>query len=387
MKHVAILALTMVLVALGARVASAKPKVAVLGIEVTGAIDQTSTGVAHDLTEGMRSKAKQGNGPFQLAPSSDRELIDEKVLKNCDSEGPLCMSDIGKDIGTDVLIYGQLAKAGDGYSAKLFVLDVKRKSREKEQTVRIPGGASSDAIRAIAKKAYTDLVGGGDDAPPARPGTLLIEANVDSGTVFVDDEQKASLVGGKAKLELPEGRYRVAVEASGRRRKEVSVTIGVGEATTESFELAVRTESGGKRATYWKPLFGASLGAAIVLAGVSWFELNQAREEILSASEAARTKAGKTLTQDACPDDFTGGDAIDRAHFDEACSAYKVHVITYVGAAVFGAVAIGSAYMAFVHKPSESTTKTSARKALRDRIAITPVLSPETQGAVLGLTF
>lgn len=386
MKHVAILALAMVLVVLGVRVASAKPKVAVLGIEVTGTIDQAATGAAHDLTEGLRAKAKQGNGPFQFAPSSDRELIDEKVLKNCDSEGPLCMSDIGRDIGTDVLIYGQLAKTSDGYSAKLFVLDVKRKSKEKEQTFRIPAGSTSDAVRTIAKKAYTDLVGGAPE-PTAQPGTLRIEANVDTGTVFVDDEQKDALAGGKATLRLAEGRYRVAVESPGRRRKEVAVTITGGESTTESFELAQRGEGGSKRATYWKPVFGATLGVAIVLAGVSWFELSQSRDEILSVSEASRTKAGAALTQDACPNDFTGGNAIDRAHFDEACNAYKVHVITYVGAAVFGAVALGSAYMAFVHKPSESTTKTSARTSLRSRIAITPVVSPETQGAILGVTF
>ena len=105
-----VFALALVLLALGAATASAKPKVAVLGVEVTGTIDQASTGVAHDLTEGMRSRSRQGNGPYQLAPNSDRELIDEKVLKNCDSEGPLCMSDIGKDIGADILIYGKLEK-------------------------------------------------------------------------------------------------------------------------------------------------------------------------------------------------------------------------------------------------------------------------------------
>ncbi len=387
MKHVAILALAMVLVVLGVRTASAKPKVAVLGIEVTGTIDQASTGTAHDLTEGLRTKAKQGNGPFQFAPSSDRELIDEKVLKNCDSEGPLCMSDIGRDIGTDVLIYGQLAKTSDGYSAKLFVLDVKRKSKEKEQTFRIPAGSNSDAVRTIAKKAYTDLVGGAAEPVAAQPGTLRIEANVDTGTVFVDDEQKDSLVGGKATLRLAEGRYRVAVESPGRRRKEIAVTVTGGDSATESFELAVRGESGSKPGSYWKPVFGATLGVAIVLAGVSWFELRQSRDEILSVSEAARTKDGGALDQDACPNDFTGGNAIDRAHFDEACSAYKVHVITYVGAAVFGAVALGSAYMAFVHKPSENAAKTAARTSLRSRIAITPVVSSETQGAILGVTF
>src|SRR3954469_23083665 len=158
--------LALVLLALGAGTAAAKPKVAVLGVEVTGTIDQTSTAVAHDVTEGLRSKAKQGVSPYTYAPNSDRELIDEKVLKNCDSEGPLCMSDIGKDIGTDVLIYGQIAKSGDGYKATLHVLDVRTKTKQKDLDVAIPAGASSDAVRSIAKKAYTDLVGGDSAVTP-----------------------------------------------------------------------------------------------------------------------------------------------------------------------------------------------------------------------------
>ena len=385
MKHAAILALALLFLGIGTRAASAKPKVAVLGIEVTGAIDQAATGAAHDLTEGLRSKAKQGNGPFQLAPNSDRELIDEKVLKNCDSEGPLCMSDIGKDINTDVLIYGQLAKSSDGYSAKIFVLDVKKKSKEKDLTVRIPGGSSSDAVRALAKKAYSDLVGGG--APPAeQPGTLMIEANVDAGTVFVDDEQKEILKDGKATLHLPEGRYRVAVESPGRRRKEIAVTIAGTESTTESFQLAAKDDRGGKQASFWKPAFGVSVGLTVVLAGISTVEYFRQGSEIKKVVNATTIK-GKTLTQAACPGDIIGGTGDDTTHFDNACSAHSVHLWTAIGAVVFGVAAVGSGYMAFVHKPAESATRTSARRSLLDRIAVAPLLSPQTQGAVIDVAW
>ncbi len=386
MKHAAILALAVLFLAVGARTAAAKPKVAILGIEVTGgAIDQASTGAAHDLTEGLRTKAKQGNGPFQLAPNSDRELIDEKVLKNCDSEGPLCMSDIGKDIGADVLIYGQLAKAGDGYSAKLLVLDVKNRSKDKELAVRIPGGASSDAVRALAKKAYTDLVGGGA-APVAAPGTVQIEANVDDGTVFVDDEQKETLRGGKATLQLAEGRYRVAVESPGRRRKEIAVTITGGESLSESFELAMRGEGGGKPGSFWKPAFGVTLGLAAVLAGVSMYEWLRSGTEIDQVKTATNAK-GDGLTESSCPNDIIGATDADSTHFDNACRARKVEIYAAIGAAVFGVAAVGTGYMAFFHKSSESATKTSARKSLLDRIAITPVFSSDHQGAVVDLSW
>lgn len=383
MKYAAILALAVLVLAFGARTASAKPKVAVLGVEVTGgAIDQASTGAAHDLTEGMRTKAKQGNGPFRLAPNSDRELIDEKVLKNCDSEGPLCMSDIGKDIGADVLIYGQLAKVGDGYTAKLFVLDVKQRSKEKELTVRLPGGASSDAVRELAKKAYTDLVGG-----PAEPGTLMVEANVDEGTVFVDDEQKDTLRGGKAVLQLAEGRYRVAIEAPGRRRQEIAVTVTGGATTTESFELVARDQVGGKRGNFWKPAFGVTLGVAAVLAGISTFEWLHSQSEIDKVDPKTTNGNGGALNQAACPNDIKDASVADRTHFTNACDAHTIHLATVIGAVVFGVAAVGTGYMAFFHGSSESASKTAARKSLLQRIAITPVVSPETQGVVLDLTW
>src|SRR4029078_9486328 len=59
-----------------------KQKIAVLGLEVkhTGSIDQQSTVVAHDLTEGLRTQAKAGTGPFVEAANSEQELIDQKVM-------------------------------------------------------------------------------------------------------------------------------------------------------------------------------------------------------------------------------------------------------------------------------------------------------------------
>ncbi len=381
MKHAALIALAVLFVVLGTREASAKPKVAILGVEVTGPIDQAATGAAHDLTEGLRSKAKQGNGPFQLAPSSDRELIDEKVLKNCDSEGPLCMSDIGRDIGTDILIYGQLAKAGDGYTAKFFVLDVKQKSREKELTVRIPGGSSGDAVRAIAKKTYTDLVGAGP-APAAKRGTLTIEANVETGTVFVDDDQAETLRGGRATLQLAEGRYRIGVQAPGRRRKEIAVTITAGESTTEAFQLAEKGESGGKRASYWKPLFGASLGVAVVLGGISVVEWRGALTEFDSIKNGTFS-----APRFGCAHDLMGATEGEEPAYKRGCDKYDIHVYTAVSGVVLGAAAVFTGYMAFVHQPAESVAKTSGTRSLRDRIAITPMLSPETQGAVLDLSW
>src|SRR5574338_163303 len=94
--------LALLLVGLGGSAAFAgKPSIAVLGLEV---IDQNGTPTAADtqaakeLSDGLRARAKAGTGPYQLAPGSDKELIDQKLLNNCDSEAAACMSAIGNQI-------------------------------------------------------------------------------------------------------------------------------------------------------------------------------------------------------------------------------------------------------------------------------------------------
>src|SRR5574338_762699 len=119
--------LALLLVGLGGSAAFAgKPSIAVLGLEV---IDQNGTPTAADtqaakeLSDGLRARAKAGTGPYQLAPGSDKELIDQKLLNNCDSEAAACMSAIGNQLGADVLMYGHLKKDGKQYVVSLKVLD------------------------------------------------------------------------------------------------------------------------------------------------------------------------------------------------------------------------------------------------------------------------
>src|SRR5713101_7026921 len=97
-------ALSLVSLVLLAGVAQAgnKPSIAVLGLEVTdvsgGAPTPVDTQVAKELTEGLRERAKAGTGQYTLQPGSEKELIDEKLLKNCDSEAMDCMSSIANDL-------------------------------------------------------------------------------------------------------------------------------------------------------------------------------------------------------------------------------------------------------------------------------------------------
>src|SRR6185503_1540068 len=83
-----------------------KPKVAVLGLEVvtvTGTPDPATVRVAADFTVALRLRPKAGQGPWRFAPGSDKELLDEKLLEDCENEAAACMAKIGAKLGTDLL--------------------------------------------------------------------------------------------------------------------------------------------------------------------------------------------------------------------------------------------------------------------------------------------
>ena len=82
-----------------------RPKVCILGVEVVGdGIDVESIKVGNNLTNALRVRPNATPTPYQITPNCNKELADEKVIKNCGSEDPSCMSAIGTDLGADVLI-------------------------------------------------------------------------------------------------------------------------------------------------------------------------------------------------------------------------------------------------------------------------------------------
>lgn len=346
-------------VVLASSVALAKPSVAVLGLEVTGEVDQPATVAARDLTEGMRARAKVSSGPYQLAPNSNRELIDEKVLKDCNTEAPSCMASIGRDLRADVLVYGKVEKvAGGGYRMTVTALDVGKKSVLGRTVVKVPASASGEKLRAIAKDAYAELAG--EIAPM---GTVILESNVSSGEVFVDDEAQGRLRNGAVQLSLPPGRYRIAIEAEGYRRKEVSILVSSSETRTESLELSpVRAgERDGGKGDLWKPTFVAAAVVTAGLAGFSTYEYVQMKglENNLPAGSTEGSCKGAT-----------------EGSLQEACSHFKKHEISAYAAIGTGALVLVSGYFAFFHD----------RSGERDnggKLAITPQLSPDGAGATL----
>ena len=133
-------------------------------------------------------------GQYQLAPGSDKELIDQKLLNNCDNEAPGCMSAIGNQLGADVLMYGQHPEGrASQYQVTIKVLDVGRKAMLKTSTDLIP--VAEAQRRAAAGLGEEDLRA--SSPASSSGGTLVVKlSNADRGTILIDGEEKGNITSG-----------------------------------------------------------------------------------------------------------------------------------------------------------------------------------------------
>lgn len=143
--------------------AGAKPKIAILGLEVTSGtkVDSTDQRFVRDFTNQLRFHARIGKGPYDLAPNSDVELAVAKVDGNCESEAAACMAAIAKSIGADVLLYGRIdprsINGKPGYEIALHLLTVASKGTNTWGGFLSRADASSTATRDVARAAYDKL--------------------------------------------------------------------------------------------------------------------------------------------------------------------------------------------------------------------------------------
>lgn len=388
-----------------------KPTVGVLGLEVydpTGQIDQGTTAVAKDLTDALRSRAKLPSGPYQFQPGSEKELIDEKLIKNCDNEAVSCMSQIGKDLGADFLIYGRLEKKPDGYQVSINLLNVTKKKFEKAKSpMTVPLAAAKDPqqILSVATKAYNELVG------VVSNGTLIVKSNADRGTVLVDNEPKGTLASGSLTLSLPEGPYRVAIEADGfERSTETKITVRSGETTTQDVRLVeakkppggngnntvvtppgdgqkkpdelLHTTTGttsASKSNVWKPMFVASVVVALGAGGFWGFSYMKEQSAADDASKTLKGMDHPALSQSDC----SSSDPAIKAALKDACKYKDWTTYGIIGTGVGVALVAVTGYMAFGRGDSESSTKVGdkGRRVHKPAIAVTPILQPNGGGA------
>ena len=139
-------------------------KIAILGLEVVGAVDLTVVQVAQELTAALRSGA--ADGPYKIAPNSDKELVDLKLMHNCDDERKECMAKIGRTLNADYLLYGRIERKSrdatslGGYQILLRLLKVSS-GHLTSSTDFIPAAESSGAqLIERGRRGYEHLLTG-----------------------------------------------------------------------------------------------------------------------------------------------------------------------------------------------------------------------------------
>jgi hypothetical protein len=395
----------LLLVALGGRAsAGAKPPIAILGLEVYdngSGIDPDTTKAAKELTAALRDRAKAGTGPYVPVPGGDKELIDEKLLNNCDSEAPVCMAAIGVELGAEILMYGKIEKSAQNgqtvYKVSLKVLNVGRKQLASSTVETLPlGDATGGRALAHAKNWYAKLAG------VTSGGTVVVKANIDRGTVIVDDDVKGNLASGTLTIPgIAEGRHTLAIEAKDFQRYETVVTVRTGETLSHTATLAELSKGTtvGKnpmtiegtvttktRSKVWKPLF---IGATVLEAGLAaftYYEWHQSDEE--SHKVKTDPPVGNGTCFDKDPEVLSQPNYVQyKALYQSACKHYKLQLVGWGGLTLVGITMIGSFVMAFIHDgdaPDTADTK-AARNGHRKRreLAVTPIVTSDGAGATL----
>jgi hypothetical protein len=244
---VTVVALAMVVVGTtGTALAGPKPTIAILGLEVKddgGGIDEKSVKVARALSEGLRNQAKKASGPYTIAAgSTDKEQVDMELLIGCDDEGAGgrdCMAKIGSELTADYLLYGGVTKSRSGYQVSLTLLSVSSKTKIRAVNENIPGKETGPTdLERWGKSMYLRVTGG------SAGGTLVVESNVEGATVLLDSQPKGRIAKGRAELrDVPEGRYKVSVQAEGYDPEEMVVNVDAGGEVSAT--LTMRKKSGG----------------------------------------------------------------------------------------------------------------------------------------------
>jgi hypothetical protein len=410
----------LVLLGLGGRAWAGKSPIAILGLEVYdngGGIDPETTKAAKELTAALRDRAKAGTGPFTPV-QGEKELIDEKLLNNCDSEAPTCMAAIGSGLGAEVLMYGKIEKASQGgqgvYRVSIKLLNVTRKQLAASTVETLPvGDATGVRAQTYARTWYAKLAGAGSG------GTLVIRANIDRGTVLVDEDVKGTLASGTLTLTgVAEGKHTLAVEGTREyQRYEAQITIRAGETTTQTVTMVpmpkklaemqpkqTLTREGTvtqlpPKGNLWKPVFyGAVVGTAAAggFTLYEWVQGNRNADKI-DKDGAFNTMVGTPVGSDGkkqVGNDQCGGTKVDAfrqmspndadlKHFTDACNNVKYQKVGWVVTGVLGAATIGSFIMAYLRdsSPSEKVTDRGHRK--HRQLVVTPIATPDGGGATL----
>jgi hypothetical protein len=276
----------------------------------------------------------------QRAEASARPLLD------CFAEDR-CRGELGKKIGADLLVTGQIAHDG-GWSAQLAIVVVDVAVTAQRSQVSCPGKCSERDFETRLIATTGELIKAARALPKA---TLLIRSRPPGAEALVDGR-----VVGTTDLEAPVVPGRHTVEARSAKGVAANTTVDVGGGERKSVELDLGGGRGGAPRGYWPPMKIAgvtlvAVGGALLVASFPLFALDGNCSDP-TCLYRYNTTAGKTLL--------------------------------FLGGLVSAGVGIGLWVLAERRRPS--TAAASDRPSFQ-RAFVSPLVAPGLAGASAAITF
>lgn len=403
----------MALMSVLARTARAEPpNQKAMPIYVLSVLTEDADDQADALTTALRARVRQAQGLSLLETQQSLETLTIALRCPPRPDAP-CLQRIGDQLHADHYLWGSLKKRGgevqfDGHfwSRGRPQLDA---TETYSENLKDPG---DEALKAVAAKIVGELtgtstgLGGGSGggkstgsaaaAAASGPGTLVVHAGSEGGTVMVDGNEKGTLEGGTAKIELAEGSHTVTVHVPGFKAPSLTTSIKAGNEQEVSFALAPAGQGGDESAPSTdaqgskpfptrKVIGWSAVGVGVVLAVVAVIEVaGWVADKQDSDNQRAAIPAN---VSDACGVPMTAPYFPSAQHAcndsNDAKDKSTISWVTGAGALVVGGV--GAFLLATDH--DGETAKNVPPPAPKPRLAVTPVLGPHEGGLRLRLTF
>lgn len=213
------------------RLASAEPgdvPTAVLGLE---ALEGVPEAVAAEITDALRQRIAATRG-YQLVQGKD--LVEVKLVFSCPDEAPACMSQAGRSMGANKLIFGNVKRVAGDYAITLKLLDVARVTVESWAAETVPKKRAETAVyRSLAPGWLATLTG------KSAGGSLHVRANVNGAAVSLDGT-RVGVTGADAVAinDVAPGHHEVSVEKSGYTTTKQEFNLAAGQSLPLSLALS-----------------------------------------------------------------------------------------------------------------------------------------------------
>jgi hypothetical protein len=239
-----------------AATARAEPRVALVRLEPLGLDAARAAG----LEALFRAELERMLG----APLAPRPADD--LVRACSGEAA-CLTAIGRRLGVERVVWGNVGELGDSYVVNLKLVDVERGVEERRvaETLR---GSADELIEAVRVAAYRLL------APEKVRGAIAVESDARGARVSVDGRRVGTtpLAGPIEGLEV--GAHVVRLDADGMAPFSAEVTVRFQKTSVLAATLAaVDPRAAGpvaprRRGALASPWTWAAVGAAAIVVGV-----------------------------------------------------------------------------------------------------------------------